>query len=214
MGVEVVVEGLFEGAGLRVAERPSLLLQSHYEGFRRVLVEEGEHVEEDVGESEARVATGVVDAQLIVVQPSTNVKVANASVELGREVEALALEALVVGHVVGHGVVSAGDAEGGEVDAVRQVGHPARVGGVVGVEAEAAVVAMVACLADHTGRDGQEQVEDGADADDGEDEQRGQAARPERAGAGDGAGDGGQLLSDAHGVCDRLRGKGQKLYRS
>ena len=146
--MQVPVERLLERDGIAVAERPPLLLEPHHQRLRRVLVQKSKHVQQHVLEVEPREPVGVVDPQRVVLQPRAHVKVPQPGVELRREVEILALQALRVGeHVdaVGHGVVGARDGERRQRRGVGDGLHPPRVEGEVGVERvrreEAAVAA-------------------------------------------------------------------------
>lgn len=142
--VQVVVEGVLKGHAV-CAEGPALLLEAHDDGLTGVVVEEVEEGEEDFRVGVARVHGGVVDLYGVVDEAAPDVEVAHAGVQLGREVVVLALEDLI-GEVVGEGVVSARDGEGGEVGLIRDGLHPFGVVGLVDVEGVVGFIAAVAVV--------------------------------------------------------------------
>jgi hypothetical protein len=113
---------------------------------------------ENILETEASVAPGVVNVQFILAQTGPNIEVANAGVKLGRQIPILAFKEFVA-NFVSHSIVRTGYAEAREWHLVGDGSHPCWVVGVVGIEAEGAQVAMITRAVDEAGREREEEVE-------------------------------------------------------
>lgn len=62
----MVIEGVFEGDGVVVADGRALSLQAHDDGLGRMSIQKLKHCQQDIFEPESSISIAVIDVQSII----------------------------------------------------------------------------------------------------------------------------------------------------